>query len=191
MGGRPLAAPVVRGDPRCVRGGGGAVAAGRAARARAAVGRLGGDERRPAGDHRAVPGVRRRHRRAAAGVLPAADIGGVSGPAGADGDLRDPCGGRLSLRVDLLFGTRRLGRVAERGVHALRLPVVAGRRYHRAVLRVGATIVACQGIAGSAPPAGVGGDGLRRAAQQGSGRAPARRPAADAARRAPRTRRSP
>ena len=56
---------------------------------------------------------------------------------------------------------------------------------------LGPTVVARQGITGSAPAAGVGGDAGRRATQPRSGRAPARRPAADAARRAAGTRRGP
>ena len=103
-------------------------------RAGAPVGGLGVDGRRPAGDHHAVPGVGRRDRGAAAGVLPAADLGGVPGPAGVDGDHRNRHGAGLSRGVDLLLRTRRQGRIAEHGVHALRLPALAGRRDDRAVL---------------------------------------------------------
>ena len=112
MGGRPLAARAVRGDPRCVRGRGGAVADRRVPRARSPVGGLGVDDRRPAGDRGAVPGVGRCDVGAAAGVLPAADLGGVRRPAGADRDFRNRHGGGLSRRLDLLLEARRQNRPA-------------------------------------------------------------------------------
>ena len=85
--------------------------------------------------------------------------------------------------VDRLLQTRRFRRPSGHRVHALRFPDVGGSGHHRVVPRARAPARACHGPAERASPIGLRSDAGRRAAQPGSGRAPARRSVTDAARR--------